>query len=269
MIGYRKMGRGPGLVLLHGGMKSSQDFMRLGRLMSDAFTVYIPDRRGRGLSGPFGDRFSVMREVEDMQAVISGTRARYMFGLSAGALVTLRTALEVPAIEMAALYEAPFSIDDSVPTEWVPSYERRLSEGRIAAAVISIMKGLGTEPLFQRMPRRLLVPTMALIMRLQGDGSDSDVTIRDLAPTMRYDMKIIGEMSDTLSDYANLGTSVLLMRGTKGPSYFEVAVEGLADALPQRRVTVLAGLGHDGPENDGGPDRVAKELHDFFRRSGS
>ena len=268
VIGYRTMGRGPGLVLLHGGLKSSQDFTRLGQLMADDFTVYLPDRRGRGLSGPFGDDFSLMREVEDMRAIISETGARYMFGLSAGALVTLRTAREVRAIEMAALYEAPFSIGHSVPTGWVPGYERRLAEGRIAAAVVTIMKGLGTEPLFNRLPRWLLVPAMALIMRLQGEGNDGDVTIRDLVPTMHYDLRIIGEMSDTLSDYENLETPVLLMRGTKAPSYFRVAVEGLAGALPQHRVVVLPGLGHDGPEDDGGPDRVARELRDFFRGSG-
>jgi hypothetical protein len=26
-IGYRQLGHGPGLILVHGGMKSSQDFM--------------------------------------------------------------------------------------------------------------------------------------------------------------------------------------------------------------------------------------------------
>ncbi|WP_377267844.1 alpha/beta fold hydrolase [Peterkaempfera sp. SMS 1(5)a] len=269
MIGYRKAGHGPGLVLLHGGLKSSQDLMRLGRLMSDSFTVYLPDRRGRGLSGPFGDEFSVMREVEDMQAIIAGTGARYMFGLSAGALVTLRTALDVPAIDMAALYEPPFAIGHSVPTEWVPTYERRLSQGRISAALITVMKGLGTEPLFQRTPRWLLVPAMALIMRLQGDGSDSEVTIRDLVPTMHYDVQVIHEMSDTLSDYENLDIPVLLMHGTKGPSYFKVAIEGLAGALGQSQVAMFSGLGHDGPEDDGRPDRVARALLDFFGRSGT
>ncbi|WP_055586016.1 alpha/beta fold hydrolase [Peterkaempfera griseoplana] len=264
VIGYRETGRGPGLVLLHGGLKSSQDLLRLGRLLADSFTVCIPDRRGRGLSGPFGDELGVSREVEDMQAVIAGTRARHMFGLSAGALVTLRTALEMPAIERVAPYEAPFSIARSVPTEWVPSYERQLAEGRTSAAVISVMKGLGTEPLFQRLPGRLLVPAMAVVMRLQGNGSASDVRIRDLVPTMRNDMRIVDEMSDTLSDYANLDIPVLLMRGTKGPSYLRTAVEALAGTLPKSQVAVLPGLGHDGPEDDGGPDRVAGELLAFF-----
>jgi hypothetical protein len=35
----------------------------------------------------------VQREVEDMQALIAATGARFIFGLSSGALVSLRTAL--------------------------------------------------------------------------------------------------------------------------------------------------------------------------------
>ena len=93
-IGFRQMrsgssprpGPGPGVILIHGGMKSAQDFMKLGAALSTSFTVYIPDRRGRGLSGPHGDRFSVQREVEDLQALVDLTRARYIFGYSSGAL---------------------------------------------------------------------------------------------------------------------------------------------------------------------------------------
>ena len=52
VLGYRRLGSGPGLILLHGGMMAAQNFMRLAELLSDSFTVYVPDRRGRGSSGP-------------------------------------------------------------------------------------------------------------------------------------------------------------------------------------------------------------------------
>src|SRR5215212_10184918 len=98
-IVYRHLGYGPGLILLHGGMKTSQDFVKLGQALSIAFAVYLPDRRGRGLSGPHGDDFNVMREVEDVQALIAKTEARYIFALSSGALAALRTALDTPTIQ--------------------------------------------------------------------------------------------------------------------------------------------------------------------------
>jgi pimeloyl-ACP methyl ester carboxylesterase len=58
-IGYRQMGSGPGIILLHGGVNASQHLMKLGTSLLDEFTVYIPDRRGRGLSGPISDKYSI------------------------------------------------------------------------------------------------------------------------------------------------------------------------------------------------------------------
>ena len=69
-IGYRQLGTGPGIILLHGGASASQSYSKLGAALSDAFTVYIPDRRGRGLSGPFGDNYGMQKEVEDVDALI-------------------------------------------------------------------------------------------------------------------------------------------------------------------------------------------------------
>jgi hypothetical protein len=45
-IGFRQIGTGPGVVLLYGGMLSSQHLMELGEALSDELTVYLPDRRG-------------------------------------------------------------------------------------------------------------------------------------------------------------------------------------------------------------------------------
>ena len=49
-IGYRRVGDGPGVVLVHDGAQSSQNLMTLAAALSDLFTIYVPDRRGRGMS---------------------------------------------------------------------------------------------------------------------------------------------------------------------------------------------------------------------------
>src|SRR6266480_3974142 len=65
-IGYRQLGQGPGLVLVHGAMQSAQSFMKLATALADTFTVYVPDRRGRGLSGPHGDHYGITTECADL-----------------------------------------------------------------------------------------------------------------------------------------------------------------------------------------------------------
>ena len=41
-IGYRQMGRGPGLILLHGAMQAAQNFMRLATALSSSFSWTTP-----------------------------------------------------------------------------------------------------------------------------------------------------------------------------------------------------------------------------------
>jgi hypothetical protein len=38
----------PGVVLLHGGVNASQHLIRLGSALAGTFTVYVPNRPGRG-----------------------------------------------------------------------------------------------------------------------------------------------------------------------------------------------------------------------------
>lgn len=263
-IGYRQFGQGPHLVLLHGGMKSGQDLTRLAAALAGHFTVSVPDRRGRGASGPAGDGFGIEREVEDVQALIAETGARLLFGLSAGALVVLRTALVTPAVRRIGLYEPPLSVRGSTPTAWVPRYERELAAGRSAAALVTGLRGLAVVPAFVRLPRVLLVPPLRLLMLLQGRATEERTTIRSLVPTWRYDMRIVAETADTLDDYRNLRARVLLLGGTKSPAWLGVPLAELAAALPRAERVELPGLGHDGPENDGDPEAVARSLLGFF-----
>src|ERR1700719_3138221 len=72
-ISYRQLGHGPGVVLLHGAMESAQSHMQLAEALADTFTVYLPDRRGRGLSGPYPAGYSVQTDMEDMDALLAKT----------------------------------------------------------------------------------------------------------------------------------------------------------------------------------------------------
>jgi len=106
-ISYRQLGSGPGLVLIQGAMGSAQTYMELARDLADTFTVILPERRGRGLSGPIGDGYSIRKEVEDLEALLARTGASNVFGLSSGALILLETARTSAAIGKAVIFEPP------------------------------------------------------------------------------------------------------------------------------------------------------------------
>ena len=157
VIGYRQVGQGPGIILLHGGMQAAQNLMRLARALEDAFTVYVPDRRGRGLSGPPGDHYGIDAECADVEALARVSGAAGLFGLSSGAIIALQAALLLPAIRRVAVYEPPLSVDHSTPTGWVARYDREVAAGRLGSAAITAIRGTRTAPAVLRLvPRGLL-----------------------------------------------------------------------------------------------------------------
>ncbi|MBG6135924.1 alpha/beta fold hydrolase [Longispora fulva] len=264
VIGYRQLGRGPAVLVVHGGMQASQHFMKLADTLSAEFTVHVPDRRGRGLSGPHGDDFSVMREVEDLQALVTATGASRIFGLSSGALVALRTALATPALDRVALYEPPLSVNGSVPTDWIPRYDHEITTGRHASALVTALKGMGVEPVLGLLPRWVLVPLLDIGTRLSRDLPADDVSIAALIPTQHFDMRLVLELADTAREYTALDARVLLLGGARSPAYLGVALDELSSALPDARRVTFPGLGHSGPDDDGDPRRVGAALRDFF-----
>src|SRR5713226_4635559 len=190
-IGYRQLGRGPGVVLVQGAMGSAQNFMQLAEALSDTFTVYVPDRRGRGLSGlPYSKDYSIQKDVEDLDTLLAKTGARYVFGLSSGALISLQAALTLPAIHKVAIFEPPLFINGA-PTAMLPRLEKEIAQGKVAAALITGMKGAQMgPPIFNVIPRWLLELLINMAMKSEDKkGSGGYVPMRALAPTLQYDFQ--------------------------------------------------------------------------------
>ncbi len=137
--------------------ESADSHTGLARALADAFTVYLPDRRGRGMSGPFGPGYGIRTEVEDLAAVLAESGAQLLFGVSAGALVALEAARTMPAIRKVALYEPALLMGGTRYTDWVGRFDQEMAQGKVAAALITCMYGLDlAPPLFRVLPRRLL-----------------------------------------------------------------------------------------------------------------
>jgi pimeloyl-ACP methyl ester carboxylesterase len=273
-LGYRQLGQGPGIVLLHGSMESAQSHMQLASALADAFTVYLPDRRGRGLTGPYGDAYGIEREVEDLKTIMTATSARNVFGVSASGLVALQAALSLPEIERVAVYEPALLVDayDQGLVGWIDRFDREIGDGDVSAALVTSMLGLKLGPsLLNYLPRWLLegFTTMAMKSEDKSAGPD-DVTMRKLAPTIAYEGRLIQEMAGTLSTFQNLRTPVLLLGGSKGLAFLKPSLDALEQTLPNVKRVEFVGLDHGGSAdvtkaNAGGkPEIVAPELLRFF-----
>lgn len=245
-IGYWKTGHGPAVVVLHGSMESARSHTLLARALADDFTIYLPDRRGRGLSGPHRPDHAVRTEVEDLEAVLREAGATRAFGVSASGAVVLAAARALPVLTKIAVYEPALVADAAPHVAWLTRFDREVAEGNIAAAMITSMFGLELAPaVFKVMPRRLLASITEKLMKKEDrQAGPDDLTLRKLAPTVHYEGALIVELAGRFEAYRDVAAEVLLMGGSKGLSFLRPAREALADVLPRCRRVEFDGLDH-------------------------
>jgi len=268
-IGYRQLGHGPGVVLVQGTMGSAQNFMELAGALADSFTVYVPDRRGRGLSSlPYSPDYRIQNDVDDLEALLRQTGAQDVFGLSSGAIIALQAARTLTGIRQLAIFEPPLFIDGA-PIALVRRYEREMADGKVAAALITAMKAAQMGPaIFNVIPGWLLEPLTNMAMsQEEKKGTGDYIPMRQLAPTLQYDFQVVLEISGHVDDFRSVNADVLLLGGSKSPAYLKSGLETLEKVLPHATRVEFPGLGHAASWNKdrgGQPEQVAAELRKFF-----
>lgn len=270
-IGYDQVGHGPGLVILHGSMESGSSHRELAEALADDFTVYLPDRRGRGGSGPYGPAGAGESDVDDVRRLLERTGATNVFGVSSGAIIALLTALAVPSVRRLGVFEPPLFPEPSEPAAILDRFEAELDRGELTAALVTGMLGAKMGPSFLRaLPRPVLRMLTRMGMAAEERGAKPGaVTMRALAPTLRYDFRLAVNHSGPLDAFKGIQADVLLLGASRSPAYLRAALDALARALPDAARTELAGLDHGATGNAnrrGHPAVVARELREFFGR---
>jgi pimeloyl-ACP methyl ester carboxylesterase len=259
-IGYRYTGTGPGLIICHGGGRISQNYEKLALELADRYTVYIPDRRGRGLSGPEGSSYNINKACEDLVAVLKATHASFVFGHSAGGLIALETMLLYP-VEKIALYEPPISINGSLPTDWLTDFEKALEKGRRKRAMAISLKGLRVIEGVEKMPYRLIM-VLINVIALADRKKEKGTRMLDLLPTLVADVKMAIVLDSLHQHYKHIKRPALLMAGSKSPSYFRLAIKELEEVLPSPTMQIFEGLDHYSPEEK--VTDIGNSLKNFF-----
>lgn len=268
-IGYAKVGNGPGLILVQGAMGAVAHYSGLAEALSGFFTVLMPDRRGRGMSPlPYRPGHDVGRDVEDVEAVQAASDARFIFGLSSGAMIALEAARRLPAIERAALYEPPF-YPQGIDRRGIVRFKAEINRGDLASALVTAGRIVGLAPLPVRLlPKRVARHITGLLLRLDTKhGDDTYLRLSELVPAMRYDFDVVADMQDAMGSASTLHKPILILNGTRSPCYLQTAASRLAAVLPDSRRVVLPNLDHSGPwnvEKGGQPKQVSPALLDFF-----
>ncbi|WP_028612574.1 alpha/beta fold hydrolase [Paenibacillus harenae] len=238
-IAYDKAGQGPALILV-GGAFSYRKFpglVKLASLLSERFTVYNYDRRGRGDSGD-KQPYAIEREIEDLQALIDEAGgSAYVWGISSGAVLALQAAAWGANIAKLALHEPPFIVDVAdrqPPKDFIRQVTELITDNRRAEAIQYFMtKGMGA-------------PSFVVgIMRLMpGVWSN----LMAVAHTIPYDAALLEGYTTGKPLPADTWNTVqmptLVLEGTESPVSMRRATQALAEVLPRSQLKSKKGLGH-------------------------
>jgi pimeloyl-ACP methyl ester carboxylesterase len=236
-IAYDKTGQGPALIIVAGAFQDRMAMSAYAGSLSQHFTVYNYDRRGRGESGDTPP-YTVAREIEDIDALIrEAGESAFVFGGSSGGVLTLDAAAHGSNITKLAIYEPPFVVDDSrgpVPENIVDQLKDMIAAGRRGDAAETFMtKG------------SLMPADVVAGMRTQPFWSG----VEAVAHTLVYDAMIMeGTMQGTplpVDRWASITIPTLVIYGGAGPSWSHNAAEAIIEVLPHAERRTLEAQFHD------------------------
>jgi pimeloyl-ACP methyl ester carboxylesterase len=256
-VEYLSVGHGPHVIVVPGALAVAPDFTALARLLATRHTVHIVQRRGRGGSGPQGDRYGMARECEDIETVRAQTGARLIFGHSFGGLVALRAACGNPALDAVAVYEPGVSVDGSIPVDWIDRARREVSQGANFEAFITFVRGVNPEQT-GRLPRRLL----RFILRHAIPRAEMRQNLA-LMPQAISEHVEVGRFDGRLADYRDIAAATLITRGKgRDTARQAVALTRLAETIPRSETATFRTLDHFAPEKK--PGEIADVVLRFF-----
>jgi pimeloyl-ACP methyl ester carboxylesterase len=236
-IAYTRAGQGPPLILVDGALcsRSFGPMPKLAAQLTEHFTVYTYDRRGRGDSGDTAP-YEPDREVEDLEALVALAGEQvFVHGTSSGAALALEAAKHIRSITKLAVYEPPFIVDDTrppMPEDWLPQLKALVAGGQRGDAVKMFMRFVGTPA---------IVTAVMPLTPVWGK-------LKAVAPTLPYDIAILADhqrgIALTQAEWAAIKAPTLVAAGGKSPAWMTNGTRALASALPDATYRTLPGQNH-------------------------
>lgn len=237
-IAYEKIGAGPPLVLVHGGVSDRTYWAPVAQALAERFTVVTVDRRGRGASGDTAP-YAIEREFDDIAAVVDAIgEPVHLLGHSYAGICALEAALRTPNLRTLSLYEPPFGMNDAIPEEFAAELDALVAAGDDDAAVeLMMIEVVG-------LPREALAELRAETAAWQP--------MVDSVHTLPRELRSVMTFAFDARRYTAIDVPTVLLTGTLTPPELCVGVGLVRDAVTGARVVSMEGVDHEavttGPE---------------------
>lgn len=250
VIGATVQGRGPTLVLLHGGTADHTRWAPLVPLLRDEFTLVQVDRRGRGMSRNEAEQYAIEREGEDLLAVLAACEQPVMvFAHSYGATITMAALDRLPAAAV-LMYEPPFDTPghEVVPRALLARWADLLAAGQREHALESFYRDVlqfDEAAIDALRPLPVWQARLAAVHTMVREG---EAVARFQSPAVRPVMPVHILLGDVTAPHLAAST--------------RVAAERIAGS----ELRVLPGQGH--VAIDTAPELIARHVRKTWQRAG-
>jgi len=222
-------GKGPSLLIVHGGTGDRRRWQPLLPLFASHFHVCAMDRRGHGESEA-GANYSLQKEFEDVAAVANALPGPvFVLGHSIGGVCAFEAAFLTKKISKLVLYEPP--LQDLDHTSVADRMEKMIQAGDREAALLTFLTEIVmlSAPEIDAMRKRPNWPE-----RVAG----IDFQMREIRALNKYRFDA--------KRARKLPTPTLLLTGSKTASpQLKQAIKSLTNTLPHRTLVVFEGQEHN------------------------
>ena len=249
-------GNGPALIMIHGTGDTYKGFRRLKEYLAPHFTLYMMDRRGRGISGDGDDaKYELAREFEDVAAVIDTLAketggAVNVFAHSFGAMCALEGALLAHNLKRMVCYEPSLNRTATDPKRdtTIEKMRELIAAGDRDGTVAAHLRGI--------------INTTEEVVQKQRANKDGWAERMAMAHTMPRELHALKSMIFEPERYSPIAVPVRFLLGGKSVGRGPETAQRLVAAIPNAELTVLEDQGHFGYLT--APDLVAAKIVEFL-----
>lgn len=248
-------GRGPPIVIVHGGMQSAARWDDVAARLADRWRIVAIERRVYGRSGSPKMPHSMAREAEDIAAVLARLgEPAIVVGHSSGAVATLEAALtQPPSLRGIVLYEPPVQLATPLGGDAQPRAEAALARGDASAAMQIFFADM------------VQLPTEAVAyMSTSPDFAGGWGEMMRLAPAQLEDNRAIRALPLSIERFRAIAVPALLLRGSDSPTHLHHRLDALKGVIAETSEATIEGEGHTA--NLTAPHLVADIIARFAER---
>lgn len=251
-IAFWQSGEGPPLLLVHGATADHTTTWRFVLPeLERRFTVYAMDRHGRGGSGD-SPAYDLQREAEDVAAVVDAIgEPTAVLGHSYGGLCAIEAALLTSDLRRLILYEGvPLHGADAYRPGVLDKLEAMLAAGDVQGMLVAMLREIVEMPLEE--------------IELLRSQHDAWAVRLSNARTLPRELKTEERYTFVPERFRHVRAPTLLLVGADSPPRELRNANGVAHALPDARVVMLAGQQHLAMYT--APELVVAEVVRFLER---